>query len=190
MRHGNTGTAPPSPSSPSRLTAAPDPFFFFKSILGTQQHPSSPPSAPVTPGSQSLGQGESVYLRALLWVFQWSWLCGKRSTGPSLFLSPQSALEFVMPRSCCRLPWACALLVAGGETWKQQKQNKKNNTNEHRIRLKRSDRHPVRGRSNWPGPLHTYTLLNIYLLHKSSKVVNKSSEMFQLRLPSGDTSNI
>lgn len=35
------------------------------------------------------------------------------------------------------------LLVAGRETWKQQKQNEKK-TNEHRIRLK-VDCHPVRG---------------------------------------------
>lgn len=72
---------------------------------------------------------------------------------------PKSAFDFVMPRSGCRLPRACALLVAGRETWKQQKQNEKK-TNEHRIRLK--GRLPsCKGLRHEPHPLHIQTLFKI-----------------------------
>lgn len=77
--------APPSPSSPSRLTAAPTLLI----NLGTQQHPSSPPR-PGRPGSQSLGQGEVVYLRALLWVFSGVGCVGTLNRAVSLSLSQVS----------------------------------------------------------------------------------------------------
>lgn len=38
---------------------------------------------------------------------------------------PRVSFRLVMPRSGCRLPRACALLVAGGETWKQQTKKRK-----------------------------------------------------------------
>lgn len=131
-------TVLPSPllAPPRPLARRPPPTLLinFGDPAAPERSPSPPsPPRPGHPGSQSVGRGgESVHLRALLGAERAVW---KRSIGPSLFLSPKSALEFVMPGSCCRLPWACALLVAGGQTWKQQKQNQKK-TNGHRIRLK------------------------------------------------------
>lgn len=122
--------APPCPSSPSCLTVTPDPFNQFWGPSSTRAHP----LAPVAPAARVVDRGR-VFICGLCSGFSVELAVWERSMGPSRFLSPKTAFEFVMPRSCCRLPRACALLVAGGETWKQQKQNKKK-TNEHRIRLK------------------------------------------------------
>lgn len=138
MKAGPKGVHPP-PHPPLRpLTWQPPPT--LRSNLEAQQHPRLvPPPTRISQAASVLEVGEGLL----------SGLCA-RYQQRRLYLglinqTPRVSFRFVMPRSGCRLPRACVLLVAGRETWKQTNKNKmKRKTNEHRIRLK-VDFHLARG---------------------------------------------
>lgn len=119
----------------SALTAAP-PRPLRSNFFGGPAAPCAQPS-PLSPRAASvLERGAELALRAQVWGEWGGWGVfsggGGGCAGPInqavSFLSlslPRVSFRLVMPRSGCRLPRACALLVAGGETWKQQTKKRK-----------------------------------------------------------------
>lgn len=102
--------------------ASPTPEIQFFSVFWRPSGTVRSALAPVAQAASVLERGAELALRAQVWVGGW-WRRRPFNQAVPLSLSlslPRLSFRLVMPGSGCRLQRACVLLVAGGETWKQQ----------------------------------------------------------------------